>query len=76
MDTAATYDIIYLGIGGVEECETHIGHRHSLAETITFIEERGGQQITATRRSDGRTVYECGGLLHDDVRLLKEIRPQ
>jgi len=61
MKEQSTYDITYLGIGGSEERQTHTGDRHSLAETITMIEESGGQQITATHEIDDRVVYDCGG---------------
>lgn len=57
------HDIRYLGIGGVTEHQRHQGDRASLAETITVIEESGGQQITATRERDGRVIYECGGFV-------------
>ena len=61
------YDITFLGIGGVDERQTHTGDRHSLAETITVIEESGGQQVTAAREIDGCVVYECGGFVVRDL---------
>lgn len=63
MNGHPTYDITYLGIGGVEDRQMHTGDHHSLAETITVIEESGGQQITATREIDGQVVYDCGGFV-------------
>jgi len=56
-----SYRITYLGIGGHEEEQALTGDQHALIETITMIEEHGGQQLTAT--CNDRTVYACGGLL-------------
>jgi len=58
---AHNYRITYLGIGGLQEEQHFTGDRPALLETLTMIEESGGQQLMAT--CDDRVVYECGGLV-------------
>ena len=57
------YHIKYLGIGGDDEQQPFVGDHHHLAETITMIENSGGQQLTVSRQPANQLVYEAGGFL-------------
>ena len=58
------YLIEYFGIGGIDESITYTGGISGLLQEITWIEERGGWNVSATNEA-GKFVYEDGGLCRD-----------